>query len=142
MCSWVLIHFGHKFQPKLEASFHSSYTSRWHVNFYHPQFAWFFFCLNDSSNNKCLDFKIPFWNVSTTIPFSDLISAAHCAWILSCSGSRVGILLRVWLIFPTFWLFSPILFTTFRTWFGLPHPSIVSIPRGVCTHPIDLGFHN
>jgi hypothetical protein len=34
------------------------------------------------------------------------------------------------------------LFTTFRTWFGLPHPSIVSIPRGVCTHPIDLGFHN
>jgi hypothetical protein len=25
----------------------------------------------------------------------------------------------------------------FWTWFGLPHPLIVSIPRCVCTHPID-----
>ncbi len=59
---------------------------------------------------------------------------AHHARILSCSGP--------WIIFPTFQLFSPFFGTTFNTWFGLPHPSIVSIPWCVCTHPIDtLGIH-
>jgi hypothetical protein len=30
----------------------------------------------------------------------------------------------------------------FRTWVGLPHPSIANIPQCVCTHPIDpMGIH-
>jgi len=48
----------------------------------------------------------------------------------------------VWSVFWTFQLFSPFFFTTFRTWFGLPHPLIASVPQCVCTHPINLiGIH-
>jgi hypothetical protein len=69
--------------------------------------------------------------------FSYGISKAHHARILSCSGPKVGTWLTIRLIFPAFQLFSPIFCTTLCTQFALPHPSIASIPRCVCTHPID-----
>jgi len=128
MRSWVLIHFRCKSRPKFEANFHSNNTSRCHGNFYCPQFARVFFSLNNSMKNKWFDFKIPFRNVSTIILFFYRISKAHCVRILSCFGPKVDVWLRVWLIFLAIWLFSLVLFTTFRTWFGLPHPSIVGIP--------------
>jgi hypothetical protein len=47
-----------------------------------------------------------------------------------------------WLVFPIFWLFSPIFCITFHIRLGLPHPSITCILRCVCTCPIDLmGIH-
>jgi hypothetical protein len=71
---------------------------------------------------------------------SDRTSEVHRVWILSCSSSRVGTWFITWLIFPTFWLSSPIFYTTFCTWLGLSHLSIVGIPR--CAHPIELmGIH-
>ncbi len=67
---------------------------------------------------------------------------AHCVRNLSCSGLRAGVWFIVQLIFPTFWLSSLFFSIIFRMWFGLPRPSIVSIFRCVCTHPIDLmGIH-
>jgi hypothetical protein len=73
---------------------------------------------------------------------SDGIFEAHCAQILSCYGPRVGVWFITWSVFPTFWLSSPFLSTTLRTWLGLPHPSIASIFQCVCTHPIDpMGIH-
>jgi hypothetical protein len=72
----------------------------------------------------------------------DGIFEAHCAWILSCYGPRAGAWLIIRPIFRTFWLFSPFFSTTLRMWFGLPHPSIASIFRCVCTHPINpMGIH-
>ncbi len=74
--------------------------------------------------------------------FFDRILEAHCARILSCSSPWVGICFIVWLIFPTFWLSSPISSILFQTWLRLPHFSIIGIPWCVCTHPIDLmGIH-
>ncbi len=49
--------------------------------------------------------------------------------------------------FIMFWpkgkhLSSPVFCTTLHIQLGLPHPSIISIPRCVCTHPINLmGIH-
>jgi len=72
----------------------------------------------------------------------DKILEIHRAWILSCFSLKVGNWLIVWLIFPTFWLSSPIFSTTFWMWFELPHPSIASLPQCVCTHPINpMGIH-
>jgi uncharacterized protein (DUF2237 family) len=69
-------------------------------------------------------------------------SKVHHARILSCFGPRAGTWLIVRLVFSTFWLFSPMFCTTLHTWFGLPHPSIASILRCVCTHPINpMGIH-
>jgi len=67
----------------------------------------------------------------------DKIFETHCAQILSCFSPEAGTWLTTWLAFSTFWLFSPSFFTMLRTWFGLPHLSIVGIPQCVCTHPID-----
>jgi len=70
---------------------------------------------------------------------SDMIYGTHCVWILSCSGPRVGVKrFTTWPTFPTFWLSSLFFFTTFWTWFGLSHPSIVNTLQSVCTHPIDV----
>jgi hypothetical protein len=74
--------------------------------------------------------------------FFDETFEAHYAWILSCYGPRVSAWLTSQLIFLTFWLFSLIFYTTFCIQFTLPHPSIASIPRCVCTHPINpIGIH-
>ncbi len=70
--------------------------------------------------------------------FSNKIFEAHRAQILSCFGPKVSAWLIVRLVFPTFWLFSPIFFTSLQTQFGLPRHSITDIPLCVCTHPIDL----
>jgi hypothetical protein len=70
--------------------------------------------------------------------FFDEISKAHCAWILSCFGPRMGAWPIVRLIFPSFWLVSLVFSITLQIWLGLPHLSIVSIPQCVCTHPINL----
>ncbi len=67
---------------------------------------------------------------------------AHHAQILSCFGPGASTWLTTRLIFPTFWLSSPIFFTTLHTRLGLPHPSIAGILQCVCTHPIDpMGIH-
>jgi hypothetical protein len=68
----------------------------------------------------------------------DGISEAHCAWILSSFGPKVGVWLTIWLIFLAFWWSSPILFIVFRRQFGLPHPLLANIPQCMCTHLIDL----
>ncbi len=74
--------------------------------------------------------------------FSNGTSTSHHTQILSCSSPRVGVWLVIWLIFPTFWLSSPIFCTTFRMWLGLPHPSIACMLWCVCTHPIyPMGIH-
>ncbi len=76
--------------------------------------------------------------LSSMLP--DKTFEAHHAWILLCSSSKVGTWLVARLVFLAFWLFSLIFYTTLCTWLGLPHPSIVSIPR--CVHPINLmGIH-
>jgi hypothetical protein len=58
---------------------------------------------------------------------------AHCARILSCFDLGVSVWLIVRPIFPSFQLSSPIFYTTFCMWFGLPHLSIVGI-LNVCAH--------
>jgi hypothetical protein len=64
------------------------------------------------------------------------------AQILSCSGSGVGVWLIIWLISLSFQLTSLVFFTLLWIWLGLPHPSIASIYRCMCTHPIDpMGIH-
>jgi hypothetical protein len=74
--------------------------------------------------------------------FFDGTFKAHYVQILSCSGPWVGIWLTAWQVFPAFRLVSSIFYTTFCTQLGLPHPSIIGIPRCVCTHPIDpMGIH-
>jgi len=72
----------------------------------------------------------------------DVIFEAHNAQTLSCFSLRMNTWFIVRPVFLTFQLFSPIFSTTFRTQLGLPHPSIVSIPQCVCTHPINpMGIH-
>jgi hypothetical protein len=67
---------------------------------------------------------------------------AHRVQILSCSGPKASIWFIVRPVFPTFRLFSPIFCSALHMQLGLPHPSIVSILRCVCTHPIDpIGIH-
>jgi hypothetical protein len=67
----------------------------------------------------------------------DKIFETHCAQILSCFGPEACAWLTTWLASPTFRLFSLSFSTTFQTWFGLSHLSIVGIPQCVCTHPIN-----
>jgi len=50
-------------------TFLSNNISKCLVIFYCPQHVCVFFLLNNSSSNKWLDFKIPFWNICTIIPF-------------------------------------------------------------------------
>ncbi len=73
--------------------------------------------------------------------FCNGISKAHCAWILLCSSRRAS----AWLIVKPYslvWLTSLVFSTTLWIQLELPHPSIVSILRCVCTHPINpMGFH-
>jgi hypothetical protein len=72
----------------------------------------------------------------------DKISKAHRAQNLSCFGQGVGVWFIAWPIFTTFQFFSLFFSTTFCTWLGLPHPSIVSFLPCACTHPIDpMGIH-
>ncbi len=67
---------------------------------------------------------------------------AYHAQILSCFGLGVNTWLTSWLVFPTFLLFSLVFCITFCTWLRLPHLSIASIHRCVCTHPINpMGIH-
>ncbi len=74
--------------------------------------------------------------------FFDKIYIAHHAWILSCFGPRVSVWLTTRPFSPSFWLDFSIFFIVFQIWLRLPHPSIVSIPWCVCTHPIDpMGIH-
>jgi hypothetical protein len=68
----------------------------------------------------------------------DWIFKTHCAQILSCFSFGVSIWFIVQLIFLAFQLSSPIFSIVLWTQFGQPHPSIISIPRYMCTHPIDL----
>jgi hypothetical protein len=66
----------------------------------------------------------------------------HHAWILSSSSLKVGTWLPIRLTFPTFQLSSPSFSIVLQMWLGLPYPSIVGIPRCVCTHPINtIGVH-
>jgi hypothetical protein len=81
---------------------------------------------------KCLHHHIIF------SMFFDIIFKAHYAQILSCYSFRANTWLIVWLVFQSFWLSSPILFTAFQTQLWLPHPSITTLLPCVCTHPIDL----
>jgi hypothetical protein len=77
-----------------------------------------------------------------SIMLFDMTSQAHRAQILSNYGLQACTWLITWLVFPTFQLSSLVFCITFRTWFGLPHPSIASILRCVCTHPINpMGIH-
>jgi hypothetical protein len=55
----------------------SNNTSRWHVIFYHPQHVHVFFHLNNSSDNKWFNLKIPFWSIYTIIPFSACFLTKH-----------------------------------------------------------------
>jgi hypothetical protein len=74
--------------------------------------------------------------------FSNARSKAHYAWILSCSNWKANVWLIIKQIFLGFWLTSLVFSTTLQIWFELPHPSIASIPRCVCTHPINpMSFH-
>ncbi len=74
--------------------------------------------------------------------FFNRIVKAHHGQVLSCSNLGVNVWFTIRPIFPNSQLVSPIFFTTFRIWFGLPHPSIASIPWCMCTHPIDcMGIH-
>jgi hypothetical protein len=67
-------------------------------------------------------------------------SKAHHAQISSCFGLGVNVWLTTWPIFSTFQLSSPLFNTTFCMCLGLP--SIIGIPRCVCTHPINpMGIH-
>jgi hypothetical protein len=55
---------------------------------------------------------------------------------------RVGTWFIARVIFLAFQLSSLVFSIALRTWLGLPHPSIASIPWCVCTHPIDpMGIH-
>ncbi len=47
----------------------SNNNSRRHVIFYHLQHTYAFFLLNNLSNKKWFNFKIPSWSVHTIIPF-------------------------------------------------------------------------
>jgi hypothetical protein len=69
---------------------------------------------------------------------SNEISEAHRAQVLSCFGLGAGCCLIARLVFSTFRLSSLVFFIALCMWLGLPHPSIASILRCVCTHPIDL----
>jgi hypothetical protein len=60
----------------------------------------------------------------------------HYSRILSCFGIGAWIWFMDQPTFPTFWLSSPHFSTTFWTWLGLPHPSIVGIFQCMYTHPI------
>jgi hypothetical protein len=72
----------------------------------------------------------------------DRIFETHCVQILSCSGFGVSVWFTTRLTFLAFQLSSPSFFTTFQTWFRLPHPSVIGIFRCVCTHPINvMGVH-
>jgi hypothetical protein len=54
-------------------------------------------------------------------------------------GQTLGL---IWLVFLTFWLFSPIFSTMFWMQLGLLHLLITSVPWCVCTHPINpMGIH-
>ncbi len=85
-----------------------------------------------NSNLECLHHHT-FLNM-----FSDGISKAHYARILSCFRLKVGVWFIIWLIFLAFWLSSPTFFTTFHMWLRLPHLLIIGILRCMCTHPIDF----
>jgi hypothetical protein len=71
---------------------------------------------------------------------SNRIFEAHCAWILSCFGPRVGIWFIAQPIFPTSQFFSPFFSTTLQMWFGLPHLSIISLPMCVHTSHWPYGY--
>jgi hypothetical protein len=72
----------------------------------------------------------------------NMTAKAHCVQILLCFGFGVSVWFMAQLIFPTFQLFLSLFFTTFQTWFGLPHPSITSLPQCMCIHPINpMGIH-
>ncbi len=78
--------------------------------------------------------------------FSNMLSSgtfvAHCTQILSCSRPKACVWLIVRLVFPAFWLSSPVFCTTLHMWLGLPHPLIACILQCVCTHPIyPMGIH-
>jgi hypothetical protein len=74
--------------------------------------------------------------------FFDKICKAHCVQILFSFGLKVHVWLTAWLVFPTFQLSFPIFATTFWTWLGLPHHSIINILQCVCTRPINpMGIH-
>jgi hypothetical protein len=69
--------------------------------------------------------------------FSNGISKAHCAQILSCSSQGVNVWLTIRPIFLSFQLASLVFSTTLQIWLELPNPSIASIPKCMCTHPIN-----
>ncbi len=52
-------------------------------------------------------------------------------------NSEVGAWLIIWPIFLGFQLVFSIFLTIFWIHFGLPQPSIASVPQCICTHPID-----
>jgi hypothetical protein len=69
---------------------------------------------------------------------SNMIFEAHHAWILSCSSPRPHAWFTIRPIFLNFWLTSPVFSIALQIWFGLPHPSIVSI-LDACAHiPLTL----
>jgi len=74
--------------------------------------------------------------------FSNGISKAQCAQILSCSGPGANTYLIIWPIFPSFWLTSLVFSTMFQIRLGLHHPSITNIPWCVCIHPLTLWVSN
>ncbi len=114
--------------------------------FYHPQPMHVFLHLNNSSGNKWFNFKIPFRNAYTIIPFQACSPTRHLkphhAQILSCSGSRVGVCFIIRPVFLAFQLSSLVFYTTLCTRFGLPYPLITGIPQCVYTHCINpMGIH-
>jgi hypothetical protein len=68
---------------------------------------------------------------------SDTTPKTYHASILSYSNFKVGVWLMAQPIFLAFKLSYPIYSTLCRR-LRLPHPSITSLPRCVCTTPIDL----
>jgi hypothetical protein len=104
-----------------------------------------FFCLNNSSDNKWFDFKIPPQSICTTtlFPTCSLIGylkPSYSNFIMFWPKGRC--LAYNLTSLPTFHLCSTIFFITLWTWLGLPHPSIIGIPWCVCTHPINfMGIH-
>jgi hypothetical protein len=115
------------------------------VIFYSPKFVHVFLYLNNSSGNKWFDFKIPSWNVYTTIPFLacflidiwgpsclNFIMFWHKGRSLAYSSTSLSSLS---IIFCNF-------FIVFWMRFGLSHPLITCNFQCVCTHPIDpMGIH-
>ncbi len=72
----------------------------------------------------------------------NMISKAHCAWILSCFSLRPSVWLITWPIFLGYWLIFPVFSIVLWIQLGLPHPSIIGILWCMFTHPIDLmGIH-